>query len=69
MSKQILVREAANRLGVSIRRVLQLIESGRLKAEQVNARLWLVSAASCEKLRLARLQTIDGAANVGSVVE
>lgn len=69
MRNQILVREAASRLGVSIRRVLQLIESGQLKAEQVNSRLWLVSAASCEKLRRTRLQTFDSAANVGSVVE
>ena len=60
------VRDAARLLGVSRRRVLQMIESKRLRARQINPRLWLVSSGSIEREKKRRLATLDGHANVGS---
>jgi len=38
----ITVSQAAARLGMSARRVRVLCEQGRIKAEKVSARLWLI---------------------------
>ena len=60
------VRDAARLLGVSRRRVLQMIEAKRLQARQVNPRLWLVSSGSINREQKRRLAILDGHANVGS---
>jgi len=45
----ITVSRAAEVLGVSKRRVLQFIRQKRLKAEQVNPRLWLLDIAEVRR--------------------
>jgi excisionase family DNA binding protein len=37
------VTQAAAKLGISARRVRVLCEQGRIKAEKVSARLWLIN--------------------------
>lgn len=41
------VQEVARRLGISPRRVLAIIKSGRLKARQIG-REWIIEAASAD---------------------
>jgi excisionase family DNA binding protein len=48
------VAGAAAELGVSPRRVLQLIATGVLRAESINPRLYLVERASVERYRRDR---------------
>ena len=36
------VRDAATRLGVSVRRVLQLVEAGTIRGVQINPRMWIL---------------------------
>jgi excisionase family DNA binding protein len=43
------VAEAAKMLGVSPRRVLQFIEDGRLSAQRVTARLYVLDRAEVER--------------------
>ena len=45
----ITVSRAAQVLGVSRRRVLQFIQDGRLKGEQVTPRLWLLDAGDVSR--------------------
>ena len=54
----ITVSRAAEVLGVSKRRVLQFIRQKRLKAEQVNPRLWLLDSA--EVTRFGRQERRHG---------
>ena len=48
------VQQAAQELGVSARRVRQLIEGGVLIAEALNPRLWLVERASVDRYQQTR---------------
>lgn len=53
------VREAAGVLGISIRRVLQLIEEGKLGAAQINNK-FLIPITGLEELReIRRTQRIE----------
>lgn len=36
------VREAATQLGVTVRRVLQLVDAGTIRGVQLNPRLWIL---------------------------
>lgn len=48
MDDYINVKQAATRLGVTKQRVLYLIGHGRLAAEQVSPKCWMVQIASVE---------------------
>ena len=43
------VRDAATRLGVSVRRVLQLIGEGTIRGTQLNPRMWIVDRSDVER--------------------
>lgn len=43
------VVQAAELIGISRRRVLQLLESGAIAGEKLNPRMWLVNKRSAER--------------------
>lgn len=57
-TKMTTVVEAAKRLKVTPGRVRKFINEGRLKAERINSRLYLVDAIDLE--RFARLHRVPG---------
>jgi excisionase family DNA binding protein len=54
MGDWITTDKAAKLLGVSRRRVLQLIESGALEATKLNPRLWMIKRESVEEYRASQ---------------
>jgi len=49
----ITTREAANRLGISDRRIRQLLAEGRIRSTQIGGR-WLIEEADCHYERKPR---------------
>lgn len=61
MDEYLMVVDAAREMGISRRALLNRIERGDVKADRVNARLWLVPRAEVERWRgRGRLKAWEG---------